>query len=106
MDKKETVSISSYQLDNWDDVVTKTIEKDAAVGSFLKNCDCYYSAKNNKFFVFCYQSLMSTVLSSDKNKGCIFDAMVCCDVNISSISQIEIVLKKSKAEISDLDEFE
>ena len=105
-DKKETGSISSYQLDNWDDVVTKTIEKDAAVGSFLKNCDCYYSAKNNKFFVFCYQSLMSTVLSSDKNKGCIFDAMVCCDVNISSISQIEIVLKKSKAEISDLDEFE
>jgi hypothetical protein len=48
---------------------------------------------------------MSNILSSDKNKKCIFDAMVCCDVDISSVSQIEIVLKKAKSEISDLDEF-
>ena len=98
-------STESYALDNWDDVVQKATEKDGAVGSFLKSCECIYSAKHNKFFVIAHNKLMATMLSSDKNKGCIFDAMVCCDVNISSVSQIDIVFKKEKAEISDLDEF-
>ena len=98
-------STESYALDNWDDVVQKATEKDGAVGSFLKSCECIYSAKHNKFFVIAHNKLMATMLSSDKNKSCIFDAMVCCDVNISSVSQIDIVFKKEKAEISDLDEF-
>lgn len=98
-------SYASYALDNWDDVVQKALEKDGAVGSFLKTCDCIYSGRQSKYFIIAYNKLMATMLSSEKNKSCIFDAMVCCDINISSISQIEIVFKKEKSEISDLDEF-
>jgi len=92
-------------LYNWDDVIQKASEKNAPVGSFLKSCDCFYSPKQNKYFVIAYNKLMATMLSSEKNKNFIFDAMVCCDVNISAITQIEIVYKKEKAEASDLDEF-
>ena len=48
---------------------------------------------------------MATMLATDKNKRTIFDAFVCCEVNISSVSQIEIVFKKEKTEKNDLDEF-
>ncbi len=95
----------SYTLDNWDDIIQKATEKDGSVGSFLRTCECIYSAKHKKYFIISHNKLMATVLSSEKNKSCIFDAMVCCDVNISSISEIEIVFKKEKAELSDLDEF-
>ena len=98
-------SDESYILDNWDEIVQKATEKDGAVGSFLKNCECIYSAKKNKYFIVAHNSLMATMLSSENNKSCIFDAMVCCDVNVASLSQIEIVFKKEKSDISDLDEF-
>ena len=98
-------SSESYALDNWDDIVQKATEKDGSVGSFLRSCECIYSSKHQKYFIISHNKLMATVLSSEKNKSCIFDAMVCCDVNISSISEIEIVFKKEKAELSDLDEF-
>ena len=45
------------------------------------------------------------MLSIDKNKKVIFDSMVCCDIEINSLSQIEILLKKAKTEKSDLDIF-
>lgn len=92
-------------LDNWDDVVLKASERDGAVGSFLKSCDCYYSPKQDKYYIFSYNKLMATMLATDKNKRTIFDAMVCCEVNISAVSQIEIVFKKEKTEKNDLDEF-
>ena len=95
----------SYKLDNWDDIIQKVEERDAAVGSFLKSCDCIYSEKNNKYYIFTTAKLMATMLAMDKNKKAIFDAMLCCDVNIDSYTQIEIVFKKSKAEKSDLDIF-
>lgn len=96
---------NSYKLDNWDDIIGKVEERDAAVGSFLKSCDCIYSEKHDKFYIFTTAKLMATMLAMDKNKKSIFDAMLCCDVNINSITQIEIVFKKSKSERSDLDEF-
>ena len=95
----------TYQLDNWDDIISKIEERDAAVGSFLKSCDCIFSEKHNKFYIFTSAKLMATMLAMDKNKKAIFDAMLCCDVNIDSITQIEIVLKKAKTEKSDLDDF-
>ena len=101
----EKSSDTTAMLGNWDEVVHKATEKDAPVGSFLKSCDCIYSPSKNKYFVISYNKLMATMLSSEKNKNSIFDAMVCCDVNIDSASQIEIVYKKEKAAISDLDEF-
>ena len=96
---------NSYKLDNWDDIIGKVEERDAAVGSFLKSCDCIYSKKHDKFYIFTTAKLMATMLAMDKNKKSIFDAMLCCDININSITQIEIVFKKSKSERSDLDEF-
>ena len=101
----ESSSEASYKLDNWDDIIAKVEERDAAVGSFLKSCDCIYSEKHDKYYIFTAAKLMATMLAMDKNKKAIFDAMLCCDLNINSISQIEIVLKKAKSEKSDLDEF-
>ncbi len=95
----------SYKLDNWDDIILKVEERDAAVGSFLKSCDCIYSPKHDKYYIFTTAKLMATMLAMDKNKKSIFDSMLCCDVNINSTAQIEIVYKKTKAEKSDLDEF-
>ena len=95
----------SYKLDNWDEIIQKVEDRDAAVGSFLKSCDCIYSAKNDKYYVFTTAKLMATMLAMDKNKKIIFDGMLCCDVNIESYSQIEIVFKKEKSEKSDLDIF-
>ena len=48
---------------------------------------------------------MATMLGSEKNKKYIFDSMVCCDIDISSPSQIVVNLKTSKTEKSDLDDF-
>ena len=96
---------SSYKLDNWDEIIQKVEQKDAAVGSFLKSCYCIYSENHNKYYIFTMAKLMATMLASEKNKKVIFDAMLCCDVNINSISQIEIIFKNTKSEKSDLDEF-
>ena len=48
---------------------------------------------------------MATLLGSEKNKKYIFDSMVCCDVDITSPSQIIVNLKTNKVERSDLDDF-
>jgi hypothetical protein len=48
---------------------------------------------------------MATMLDSDKNKKFIFDAMVCCDVNIDSVKQIKVSYVNNKVQESDLDEF-
>lgn len=95
----------SYRLDNWDEIIQKVEERDAAVGSFLKSCDCIFSEKHNKYYIFTTAKLMATMLSMERNKKSIFDAMLCCDVRIDAISQIEIVFKNTKSEKSDLDEF-
>ena len=95
----------AIKLDNWDEIIQKVEERDAAVGSFLKSCDCFYSKKNDKYYVFTTAKLMATMLAMDKNKKVIFDSMLCCDVDINSYSQIEIVFKKAKTEKSDLDIF-
>jgi hypothetical protein len=45
------------------------------------------------------------MLSTEKNKKIIFDAMVCCDIDIDSMSQIEFVYKNARSQKNDLDEF-
>lgn len=104
-DMSANSSESSYKLENWDEIIQKVEDRDAAVGSFLKSCDCIYSVKNNKYYIFTTAKLMATMLAMDKNKKVIFDGMLCCDINIESYSQIEIVFKKEKTEKSDLDIF-
>ena len=73
--------------------------------SFIKNCACVYSKSKDKYYIISSKKLIATMLGSDKNKRCIFDAMVCCDINISSPSQIEIIFKPEDEKKSDLDEF-
>ena len=104
-DKDSHNEAQSYRLDNWDEIIQKVEERDAAVGSFLKSCDCIFSEKHNKYYIFTTAKLMATMLSMERNKKSIFDAMLCCDVRIDAISQIEIVFKNTKSEKSDLDEF-
>jgi DNA polymerase-3 subunit gamma/tau len=105
-EKEEAPRASSeHSLENWDEVISKVGEFDHAVESFLKNCECIYSAKDDKYYIISGNKLMATMLGSDKNKKYIFDSMICCDVEISSPSQIEVILKTIKAEKSDLDDF-
>lgn len=95
----------SYKLDNWDDIIQKATDLDVAIGSFLIGCECIYSKKNNKYYIYTDSLFPAKMLSMDKNKKVIFDSMVCCDIEINSLSQIEILLKKAKTEKSDLDIF-
>ena len=76
-----------------------------SIGSFLKNCVPSYSKKNNKYYISSTAQITVTMLSSEKNKRVIFDAMVCCDIDISSMSQIEFVYKNARSQKNDLDEF-
>jgi hypothetical protein len=93
------------KISNWEEIMAKIAEIDVAVESFLKNCVCLYSPKRNKYFIISSNQLMASMLGTDKNKKCIFDAMVCCDVDISMLSQIEVIFRKNKVEKNDLDEF-
>jgi hypothetical protein len=46
------------------------------------------------------------MLESPKNKKVLFNAMVCCDVDIESMDQLKISFQEKKAQTnSDLDEF-
>ncbi len=93
------------KVENWSDIIVKVGEYDQAVESFLKNCECYYIPKENKYNIVTSNKLMATMLSSDRNKKYILDSMICCDVDIDSLSQINIILKTAKEAVSDLDEF-
>ncbi|MBQ8163734.1 MAG: DNA polymerase III subunit gamma/tau [Clostridia bacterium] len=93
------------KLENWSDIIAKVGEYDQAVESFLKNCECYFIPKEQKYNIVTSNKLMATMLSSERNKKYILDSMICCDVEIDSLSQINIILKTAKEAVSDLDEF-
>ncbi|MBQ7760595.1 MAG: DNA polymerase III subunit gamma/tau [Clostridia bacterium] len=96
---------SSSFVDNWDEIVSKVSQLNVSIGSFLKNCVPSYSKQNNKYYISSTAQITVTMLSSEKNKKVIFDAMVCCDIDISSMSQIEFVYKNARSQKKDLDEF-
>ena len=108
---KETVVItpsasdSSSFVDNWDEIVSKVSQLNVSIGSFLKNCIPSYSKQNNKYYISSTAQITVTMLSTEKNKKIIFDAMVCCDIDIDSMSQIEFVYKNARSQKNDLDEF-
>lgn len=97
--------VENRPLENWDEVIAKVGSFDHAVESFLKNCDCIYSPSERKYYIISGNKLMATMLGSEKNKKYIFDSMICCDVDITSMSQIEVILKTTKVAKSDLDDF-
>jgi len=93
-------------LNNWNEVISKVGESDPAVESFLKSCRCFYDEESKAYSVVSAHKMMATMLESPKNKKAVFNAMVCCDVDISSIDQLKISFKEKKADAnSDLDEF-
>ena len=93
-------------LNNWNEVISKVGESDPAVESFLKSCKCFYDEASKAYSVVSAHKMMATMLESPKNKKAVFNAMVCCDVDISSIDQLKISFKEKKADAnSDLDEF-
>ena len=103
----ETKDNTEEPLDVWHDVVTKVGESDKAIESFLKNCTCTYFPAERKYTISTENQLMATMLSSEKNKKVIFDSMICLDVDIKSLAQLEIVLNnKAKVIKDDLAEFD
>ena len=103
---EQSTSQSLHELDNWDEIVSKVLEKDAPTGSFLRGSACYYSQKNSRYYLVVPNAFSEQLLNTAKNKNSVYNAMVLCEVDISSAEQIKIVVKKSKESISDLDEFE
>ena len=99
-------SLSITQIDNWDEIVNKIIEKNTPMGSFLRGSTCYFSKKNNIYYLVAPNAFAEKLLSSEKNIKSVFDAMVLNDVDISSASQIKVTAKKISDLASDLDEFE
>ena len=99
-------SLSISQIENWDEIVNKIIEKNTPMGSFLRGSSCYFSEKNNKYYLVAPNAFAEKLLSSDKNIKSVFDAMILSDVNISNASQIKVTAKKITDLASDLDEFE
>lgn len=103
--KDENISFgTSSFVDSWEEIIAKIASVDISISSILKACRPAFSQKNNKFYIIANQfNLM--ILNNSDTKRKIYDALICCDVDISSISQLEIVTKNMKSESSDLDEF-
>ena len=98
-------SHSLVALENWDETVNKIIEKNTPMGSFLRGSTCYYSEKNNNYYLVAPNSFAEKLLNSEKNIKSVFDAMILSDVNVNTVSQIKVTSKKISDIASDLDEF-
>ncbi|MBQ8147086.1 MAG: DNA polymerase III subunit gamma/tau [Clostridia bacterium] len=94
------------ELEYWDEIISKVVEKDAPTGSFLRGSSCCYSQKNQRYYLVVPNSFTEHLLNTDKNKKSIFDAMLLSEIDIASVNQLKIVVKKGKDILSDLDEFE
>ena len=103
-DKSQAEGIS--ELEYWDDIISKVVEKDAPTGSFLRGSSCYFSEKNQKYYLVVPNAFTAQLLNSDKNKKSIFDAMLLNEIEIEGINQLKIIVKKGTDILSDLDEFE
>lgn len=104
----EPVSVVQAKLSeiaSWDEIKNKIAEKDKAVASFVNRCRGVYSQADNKYYIYANNEMTATMLNLEKNKRCIFDAMLLCDCEISSISQLEIVSNKQNTKTNGLEEF-
>ena len=97
---------SLAEIDAWNEIVAKVIEKNPSIGAFLRNSACYFSSKSNKYYLVAASEFALQILNSEKNIKSIFDAMILNEVDVSSPAQIKITVKKGSDIVSDLDEFE
>ena len=104
-EKKEALRepVKASEIYNWNEIISKVGETDPAAESFLKSCRCY--DMGGAYKVVSAHKLMATMLDSPKNKKVLFDAMVCCDIDVDTPEQIKIIFEEQKAQTSDLDEF-
>ena len=104
---KKAVSSSSdlVEIPNWHELLEKIGEKDKAVSSFVVRCRGAYSKSQNKYYIYAGNEMTATMLGLEKNKRQIFDAMLLCDFDISSMSQIEIISNKKSNKTTGLEEF-
>ncbi|MBQ7225250.1 MAG: DNA polymerase III subunit gamma/tau [Clostridia bacterium] len=93
------------EIECWDDIIAKVMENDAPAGSFLRGSSCYYSSKHQVYYLVASNPFAVQLLNSDKNLKSIYNAMLLCDIEIGSPSQIKVTAKKVKDIVSDLDEF-
>ena len=103
-EKKQAEGI--YELEHWDEIISKVVEKDAPTGSFMRGSTCYFSEKNNKYYLVVPNAFSERLLNTEKNIKFVFDAMLLNEVDIGNINQLKIIVKKGKDILSDLDEFD
>ncbi|MBE6664261.1 MAG: DNA polymerase III subunit gamma/tau [Ruminococcaceae bacterium] len=111
---KETIEVPKVSTDNktsemteiqdWNEVAIKVSESDQSIFGFVNKSRCYY--KDGKYYLVCENEFVKNLLSTEKNKSSIFNAMMLCEIDISSVSQLEIVINiKNTAKKSGLEEF-
>ncbi len=106
--KAEPQRVSTSNLTEipcWDEIQSKIAEKDKATASFINRCRSAYSPSENKYYIYANNEMTATMLNLDKNKRCIYDAMLLSDCDISSISQLEIISNKQNTKTNGLEEF-
>ena len=103
--KKSASGSDLTEINGWDELTDKIGEKDKAVASFLVRCRGAYSKSQNKYYIYAGNEMTATMLNLEKNKRSIFDAMLLCDFDISSMSQIEIISNKKSNKTTGLEEF-
>ncbi len=102
--KKPTDAKQLTEIQSWNEVSTKVAENDQSIFGFVNKSRCFY--KDGKYFLVCENEFSKNLLNSEKNKALIFNAMMLCEIDISSISQLEIVTnKKTTTPKNGLEEF-
>ena len=103
--KEQKASSDLTEISHWDELLEKIGEKYKAIASLIVRCYGAYSKSNNKYYIYASNEMTATMLNIEKNKQSIFDAMLLCDFDISSISQIEIISNKKTTKTTGLEEF-
>ncbi len=92
------------EIQDWNEVAIKVSESDQSIFGFVNKSRCYH--KDGKYYLVCENEFVKNLLSTEKNKSLIFNAMMLCEINILSSSQLEIVINnKNTTPKSGLEEF-
>ena len=92
------------EIDAWDEVLSKIRETNFMLSSLIIKAAARFCPDDNSYYIQADNDVSVNILNN--NKQAIFDAMLICEVNISSISQIKIFTNKKQATLkSGLEEF-
>lgn len=102
--KEQPKKATQTEVEAWDEVISRVREKDPLTASLLIDSRCFTDG-GGIYNVTLQNELMKSMLELEKNKRCLFDAMLLCELNVSSEAQIKFYVNTKKAVKSDLDEF-